>query len=506
MTRDWEAVFSSWAQGPSKTEQEKAENAERQVYSAIQTSTALQNRNIRVFTQGSYRNRVNVRQESDVDIRVLCFDTYFPDYSDDNVKAQVSKREIPATYTYAEFKNELQDALFARFGAQHVTRGDKAFQIDENTYRVKADVAAFFEHRRYYSPTNYHSGVQMRTDKGRSIINWPEQHYDGGVSKNTATSRRYKRGVRILKTLRNEMAQTGVAAAEPIPSFLVECLVCNAPNTAFNYSAYQNMIRAILANLFNDTQTDQPCSKWGEVSELKILFHPQPALDTPAGTRLPERRVGLCGVQIMLTRIHIASFIGLTIVTWLVALWLQGQPVLSLAFLRPFGVVVGMIVVIVGVFSRWAWAWPLFRGWYVKRPDIRGTWKVVLQSNWTNPETGKVTPPITAFVAIRQTLTTLSLRLMTPESKSKLIAHSIEFEEDGIYRIAGIYRNEPRVELQGDRSEIHHGSLLLEVYGTPPTSMEGHYWTDRGTRGTMKVAERKGKIFDNFEAANAGFA
>jgi hypothetical protein len=207
----------------------------------------------------------------------------------------------------------------------------------------------------------------------------------------------------------------------------------------------------------------------------------------------------------MLARVHIASFIGLTILVWLIALWIQGQPVLSLDFLRPFSFVVAAIGALVGIFARWAWAWPLFRGWYVKRPDVRGTWKVVLQSNWVNPDTGKGIDPITAYFAARQTLTGLSLRLMTPESRSKLIAHSIELEDDGIYRIAGIYRNEPRVELQGDRSEIHHGSLLLEVYGVPPESMEGHYWSDRGTRGTMTVTDRKKKVYDTYEQASAAF-
>ena len=207
----------------------------------------------------------------------------------------------------------------------------------------------------------------------------------------------------------------------------------------------------------------------------------------------------------MLTRVHIASFIGLTIIVWLLALWIQGQPVLTAQFLRPFGIVVGVIVTIVGVFSRWAWAWPFFRGWYVKRPDLRGTWKAEIQSNWKNPGTGLGVPRIAAFLAVRQTLTTLSLRLMTPESRSKLIAHSIELEKDGIYRIAGIYRNEPRVELQGDRSEIHHGSLLLEVHGTPPSSMEGHYWTDRGTRGTMNVSDRRKQLFDSYEEAARDF-
>ena len=244
--RDWESVFSTWAQGPSKTEQEKAENAERQIYQAIQNSPLLKHRDIKVFTQGSY--------------------------NDDNIKALVRKHEAPAEYTYAQFKHELHLALVARFGVDNVTRGDKAFQIDENSYCVNADVAAFFEHRRYYSSSQYQSGVQMLTDKGNSLINWPEQHYTNGVGKNKRTGRRYKRGTRILKTLRNEMAAAGISAADPIPSFLVECLVWNAPDSAFNRDTYKAMMRAILANLYNDTRTGETCSEWGEVSELKYLF------------------------------------------------------------------------------------------------------------------------------------------------------------------------------------------------------------------------------------------
>lgn len=273
-SRDWESVFTTWSQGPSKTEQEKAENAERQIYQAIQNSDLLKNRDIKVFTQGSYRNRVNVRKESDVDVGVLCFDSYFSQYPDDNVKSVVAKRELPAEYTYARFKEELHHALNMRFGSGSVTRGDKAFQIDENTYRVNADVAAFFEHRRYTSTTRYLSGVQMLSDKGKSIINWPEQHYSNGVSKNTLTSRRYKRVVRILKTLRNEMKEAGVKSAEPVPSFLVECLVWNASSQCFNSTSYKSMVRAVLAELFNATLSDENCKEWGEVSELKYLFRP----------------------------------------------------------------------------------------------------------------------------------------------------------------------------------------------------------------------------------------
>ena len=274
MSRDWESVFSTWSQGPSTTEQEKAENAESQIRAAIQASDKLRMRDIRVFTQGSYRNRVNVRQDSDVDIGVVCFDSYFSDYPDENVKAQIRESVEPATYVYATFKSELEQALVDRFGRASVTRGNKAFDITANTYRIESDVSAFFEHRRYTSVTNYYSGVEMRPDNSSppSIKNWPEQHYENGVNKNDQTSRRFKRVVRILKCLLNEMASKGIGSAKHAPSFLIECLVFNAPNSCFNNVLLKPMVREVLASLFNDTLEDKKCNEWGEVSELKYLF------------------------------------------------------------------------------------------------------------------------------------------------------------------------------------------------------------------------------------------
>jgi hypothetical protein len=219
---------------------------------------------------------VNVRQDSDVDIGVLCYDTYFPDYQDDNVKMLVEKAETAGTYSYGLFKDEVEAALVARFGRSSVKRGLKSFDIKANSYRVEADVAPFFEHRRWTSATRYLSGVQLLTDSGSPIriINWPEQHYSNGIAKNDRTGRVYKRTVRILKNLRNEMAETGIAPAAPIPSFLIECLIWNVPDETFGYSTYKRVVRNSLAHLFNCTLKDEACSSWGEVSELKYLFRP----------------------------------------------------------------------------------------------------------------------------------------------------------------------------------------------------------------------------------------
>lgn len=274
MSRDWESVFNTWSQGPGKTEQERAENAERQIRQAVLSSKKLQNRNIKVFTQGSYRNRVNVRKDSDVDVGVLCFDAYFSDYPDDNVKAKLKESTTDSIYTYATFKNELEEALVTRFGRASVSRASKSFDIKANTYRVESDVAAFFEHRRYTSVSDYLSGVEMIPDDFTppSVKNWPDQHYANGVKKNDLTSRRFKRIVRVLKKLSNEMSEQGIKSAKDAPSFLIECLVFNASNKCFEYTTFKAIVRAVLAELFNNTLSDESCSEWGEVSELKYLF------------------------------------------------------------------------------------------------------------------------------------------------------------------------------------------------------------------------------------------
>lgn len=266
----WEQQFSTWATPPGKTEQTRCENAVGAVKRAIQSSSALNHRNIRVFTQGSYRNRVNVRKDSDVDLAVLCLDVFFSKLPEGTARADFGI--VDASYTYVQFKNEVEAALVDYFGRSSVKRGNKSFTVRENSYHVDADVAPFFEHRRYESSGRYLSGVEMRPDRGGRVINWPEQHYENGVAKNSRTGRRYKAMVRILKSLRNRMNDEGHAVTEPIPGFLTECLTWNVPDTAFGHNSYTADVRASLAHLFNNTMSDEQCSEWGEVSELKYLF------------------------------------------------------------------------------------------------------------------------------------------------------------------------------------------------------------------------------------------
>src|ERR1700693_1596383 len=227
---EWESRFQSWSNGPGKTESERCDNAERIVKQCLIDAGILDKYQLEVFTQGSFANRTNIPQESDVDICVRSKAAFFGKYPEGLTKEDFGFSA--AAFSYAELKNDVERALRARFGGE-MKRGDKCFSLRANTYRVDADVTATLEHRRYHSPENrarYYSGSEFVTDAGKQIINWPKQHIANGIGKHDATKRRFKKIVRILKRLQFDLIDSGVLTAKLIPSYAVECCAFNIAN------------------------------------------------------------------------------------------------------------------------------------------------------------------------------------------------------------------------------------------------------------------------------------
>jgi hypothetical protein len=277
MARDWNVTFNYWGSPPSNTEQEKCGNAERAIRKAIAANTTLASKDINVFVQGSYANGTNVRQDSDVDVCVLYKEAFFSDYS--LAQPGMSDAKLGFTdgqYLYSTFKDDVHAALQSYFGKVHATRGNKAIDIRENTYRVDADVVACFEHHLYEGDLANHwhrSGTQLFPDEGGRVVNWPKQNYDNGITKDANTAHRFKAVTRILKNLRFELIDEKITIAEKIPSFLIECLVYNVPNEELLMSSLNDAVRNALAHLWNHTRADATCSAWAEVNEVKFLFH-----------------------------------------------------------------------------------------------------------------------------------------------------------------------------------------------------------------------------------------
>jgi hypothetical protein len=266
-----EDSLQSWAKAPGETEQTKCDNAVAAIRKAIDAHPGLVKRNIKAFAQGSYCNRTNVRQDSDVDVCVLCKESMFYDLPT-GMSPSDFNFTVPAIYSYPQFKNDVGSALTSHFVNGHVVPGKKAFDIRENSYRIAADAVPCFLYKKFSRDGSSIAGVAFVPDNGQRIVNWPEQNYANGVAKNTATGQRFKDVARILKRLRYKMKEEKIAAAEPVPSFLLECLAYNVPDETLRLATYTSVIRESLVYLYDGTQNPQSCAHWKEVNQEKPLF------------------------------------------------------------------------------------------------------------------------------------------------------------------------------------------------------------------------------------------
>lgn len=187
----------------------------------------------------------------------------------------------------------------------------------------------------------------------------------------------------------------------------------------------------------------------------------------------------------------------------MLALLTQGTAI-SFALFAPFGIVIAAVSATVAAFNRFAWHWAILHGWLVKKPHLDGTWLVELKSDYIEPNTGKNIDPILCFMVIRQTYSSLSIRLITKESKSETLTASVTLNSDETYNISGVYRNSPSPEFR-DRSEIHFGALVLHTSKRRPITLEGQYWTDRKTKGSLKLSSRQKVFVDSYSEAESHF-
>jgi SMODS-associating 2TM, beta-strand rich effector domain len=98
--------------------------------------------------------------------------------------------------------------------------------------------------------------------------------------------------------------------------------------------------------------------------------------------------------------------------------WLTGQ---APSPLKLSSVIIFLLAtVLVAVFNfTWRAIWARIPALAkVAFPDINGTWKGTLHSNWKDPKTGLSPGPIETTVWIRQTLLSVSVRQQTKESPS----------------------------------------------------------------------------------------
>lgn len=266
-----ESQIISWAQAPSESEESSCKNASDSITSAIRSKFGS---DVQVFLQGSYKNRTNVKKDSDVDIVVLHTGYYFPfdGFLKPEDKNLFQKNFVQSDYTFSNFKSELHNLLADKFGLGVVERKNKCLRVNGNSCRVNADVVPAFEYRRLKTPDSFGAvGIGFKTDSGELIDSYPNQHYQNGVDKNKSTNEKYKAVVRILKNIRNVLP-AGSTGRE-IPSFLIESFVWNVyPHHHFEKYSLKDTTKSIISFVYEDMKNFDKFNEYAEVSDLKWLF------------------------------------------------------------------------------------------------------------------------------------------------------------------------------------------------------------------------------------------
>ena len=194
------------------------------------------------YLQGSYRNDTNIRGDSDVDVVLELRSAFRHDASSlaEHQRQSLNASFRPADYDWNDFRREALKALEARFGKSMVAQGNKSIKVKDDPPRLAADVVVSQTHRQYSSYSTHVEGITFYAlrDK-RWIVNYPKEHYKNGTAKSRRTMDRYKRTVRMFKNARNELESSGMISSFLAPSYFLECLLYNAPDSAFQQGSQE---------------------------------------------------------------------------------------------------------------------------------------------------------------------------------------------------------------------------------------------------------------------------
>lgn len=271
-----EETLKTWTSSLSQTEEQRVENTVSMIKNAVTKYDKLSDCTMEIFAQGSYANNTNVRQNSDIDICVMLTSTFFCNYVDGKTDKDYGYTE--GSITYSDYKSYIIEALKAKFGASVIVVGNKSINVQANSYHVNADVVPAFQYRDYKiigstDPQKYIEGIKYIAKDGTTVINYPKDHINNGKKKNIDTNYEYKKLVRIMKHIRNNMIDDKITDENKITSFLIECLIWNLPNSIITKNdTWSETVKSAIIYLWNAIN-DENYKEWGEVSERLYLFH-----------------------------------------------------------------------------------------------------------------------------------------------------------------------------------------------------------------------------------------
>ncbi|MEV8543197.1 hypothetical protein [Streptomyces sp. NPDC051572] len=269
------AKLTRWKNPPSAAEEQRLERARRMVTRAVQQHPPFANLGLSVEPKGSWANNTNVSSDSDVDIKVEFTQRTYQSSSASGMnfwELALPPNGYKGPWTPEAFRQELGVALKGVSSAVDATHNVAFYVPDVPGSRPSTDVVPCFTYLRqpgWNRPAA--QGTVVFTKDGKHIVNWSHQQLINGREKNKRTNHRYKFAVRALKAIENDLVQLG--EIEDLPSYFMECLIYNVPDSVLTSDSLDTAFEGALAHL------RQQCSFWWgntdalvEPNEIKKLF------------------------------------------------------------------------------------------------------------------------------------------------------------------------------------------------------------------------------------------
>ncbi|RZK22432.1 MAG: hypothetical protein EOO43_09615 [Flavobacterium sp.] len=190
--------------------------------------------------------------------------------------------------------------------------------------------------------------------------------------------------------------------------------------------------------------------------------------------------------------------LGISLATYFALFALQGVDPSFITAIKFLPQVVSIDVIVVSLFSSYAWKWFIFRGWLVPFPNLNGTWKGFINTTWVDPKTGERPASIPAMITVKQSFLNISVVMRTGEMTSRsCTADFILDKENQLCRLCYTYDSNPMQTVK-DRSPNHCGTMLFDITGKKQKELEGEYWTGRKSTGNVKLSFWKRKLVDSY--------
>ena len=178
-----------------------------------------------VFLQGSYKSGTNLSRDSDVDLVVRLAHKLKPSVASlSGEKLQENASHQAAYRHWRSFRRHALRAMTDGYG-DAATSGRKTIKLAKGDLHADADLVITLSYREgigFYLP-----------DERRWVVSYPQLHHERGLAKEEATSRRFRRTIRMFKAARNCLVKKKVLTKDDAPSYFIECLLYNVPDHLF---------------------------------------------------------------------------------------------------------------------------------------------------------------------------------------------------------------------------------------------------------------------------------